>query len=317
MPVGRVLHCIDDAQNKVYFPTDSIVAPLHVAGEATAHVAVIGNEGMTGWSLSLAGEAAMRQTMVQCPGHAFRLDADVLHRESRRNAHFYTLLLRYSRVLIGQMAQAVACNSRHPLEQRLCRWLLLTLDRVASPELPLREEVVEKVLGAPRDQIHETLQTFATLGVIQRGPDHLAVPDRRRLELGSCECYSQMRGEADPAQQPKVDKLIDAFPELTNAVVDGLNSDEQSDLIKQLQGALIRGVSYDIDADAASISLVAMYSPRAIQRNVFASAHGRRIPIECQFWTNLDIDHFGRITAIEIMHPPEALRKKLQARARS
>lgn len=316
MPVGRVLDSSDGPLRDVYFPTDSVVAPLHAArDDAMAQIAVIGKEGIVGCTLLVAGEAALKQTVVQCAGHAFRLGGDVLKRECELNSEFYALLLRYTQALVAQMAQTLACNLNHPLEQRLCRWLLLTLDRVPSNQLPLKQEVIEKVMGEPGERVGETLHAFDTLGVIQRGPESLTVPDRRRLELAACECYSIVRSESEVPQPRGADKLMDLFPDLVSAVVNGLSSIDQGEFIKQLRGALVRGVEYDLDADCASISLTAVYSPRAVKRNVYASAHGRKIPIECQYWVNLDTDSFGRITAIEIMHPPAPLKQRIQTRA--
>jgi CRP-like cAMP-binding protein len=318
MPLGRVLYDSAGPLQEVHFPTDAVVAPLHAArDDATAQIAVIGNEGMAGCTLFVAGEAAMRETVVQCAGHAFRLSGEVLQRECSRNTHLYALLLRYTQALIAQMAQTVSCNLHHPLEQRLCRWLLLTLDRLSSNELPIQQEVIEKVMGESRDRVSETLDAFDALGVIQRGPERLTVPDRRRLELAACECYSIVRSENEPPRARGAEKLMDVFPELVSAVVNGLSSTDQGEFIKQLRGALVRGVDYDLDADSANILLAAVYSPRAVKRNVFASAHGRKIPIECQYWVNLDTDPFGRITAIEILHPPKALKQKIMLRARA
>ena len=317
MPLGRIMNSPDSPLQDVHFPTDSVVAPLHAArDEATAQIAVIGNEGMLGCTLFVAGEAALKQTVVQCAGHAFRLSGEVLKQECNRNTELYALLLRYTQALLAQMTQTVECNLNHPLEQRLCRWLLLTLDRVHSNELPLKQDVIEKVMGEPRERVSETLHAFDALGVIQRGPERLTVPDRHRLELAACQCYSIVRSETDPPQPREAEKLMDLFPDLVSAVVNGLSSTDQGEFIKQLRGALVRGVDYDLDADSASISLAGVYSPRAVKRNVFASAHGRKIPIECQYWVNLDTDSFGRITAIEIMHPPAPLKEKIQSRAR-
>jgi hypothetical protein len=315
LPLGRLLHEADGPIDNVHFPTDSVLAPLHTVREdATAQIAVIGSEGMAGCALFVAGEAALTRTVVQCAGHAYRLRGSVLQQECRCNEQLYAMLLRYTQALISQMALTLACNLHHPLEQRLCRWLLLTLDRMASNHLPIPKEVIEKVMGEPGERVTETLHAFDTLGVIRQDREGLTVPDRRRLELASCNCYSTVRGELDPPQRGL--KLIDAFPDLTYAVTDGLSSPDQGEFITQLQSALVRGVTYDLDADSAIISLAAVSAPRAVKRNVFASAHGRKIPIECRFWVNLDTDTFGRITAIEIMHPPEPLKQAIRARAK-
>ncbi len=316
MPLGDVLYGSGSLQD-VHFPISAVVAPLHLAGdEATAQIAVIGREGMAGCSLLVGEHAALAQTVVQCPGYAFRLSGQILHQECARSIQLYAQMLRYTQILIAQMAQTVVCNANHPLEQRLCRWLLLTLDRVPSAELPVKQEVIEKVMGAPRDRVDETLQAFNALGVIQQSPGRLTVPDRRKLELATCECYSVVRGEAEPLQQSSAEKLADAFPDLLRALVDGLSETHQDNLVRQLETALLRRIDFDFDADAGTIALAAVYSPVAAKRNVFAAAHGRRIPVECRYWVNLDTDHFGRITAIEILHPPSQLREEIMNRAR-
>jgi CRP-like cAMP-binding protein len=312
MPVGHVLYGSGGPVNEVHFPTDSVIAPLQVAkNDVTVQIAVIGNEGMAGCAVFVAGEAALKQAVVQCAGHAFRLSSDVLREEYGRNAEFYCMLLRYTQALIAQVTQTVACNLKHPLEQRLCRWLLLTLDRVTSNRLPIKQEVIEKVMGEPSERVSETLHAFDALGVIQQSDGQLIVPDRHKLERASCDCYSSVRSVIGPTQPQPALKLIDTFPELTNALVDGLSSFEQIDFIKQLEDALVSGVKYDRDADAASISLVPVHSARTVKRNVVATAHRRKIPIECRYWVNLDIDGFGRVTAIEIMRPPAALKEEL------
>lgn len=317
MPLGRVLYDADDPLSDVHFPTDAIIAPLHVARDhATVQIAVVGNEGMTGLALLVGGQTAPTQAVVQCPGYAFRLSAQALQREYARHGFLHALLLRYAQALIAQMTQTLVCHLQHSLEQRLCRWLLLTLDRVPSNHLPIRQEVIEKVMGAPGQRVNETLHAFDSLGAIQRNPQQLTVRDRRKLELASCDCYSVVRDGVGRARPQKMERLIDAFPVLASALVNGLSAANHQDFIRQLQGALVGGVTIDLEADAGNIALVAAVSPRrAVKRNIFAAAHGRRIPIECQYWVNLDTDSYGKITAIEILHPPKPLRDRMTARA--
>ncbi len=317
MPVGGVLYESDAPVHHVHFPINAVVAQLHVASDdRTAQIAVIGNEGIAGCSLLVGEEAALLQTVVQCSGYAFRLNGRTLQREISRNGHLYAVLLRFTQLLIAQMAQTLVCNSNHSLEQRLCRWLLLTLDRMQSNQLPVKQEVIETVMGARSEQVSEILRIFDTLGAIQRGPERLTVSDRRKLELAACGCYSAVRGEAELPQRPSAEKLADAFPELLRALVEGLSDTHQDNLVKQLEGALLRGIDFDLDADAGTIGLVTVYAPRAVKRNIFAAAHGRRIPVECGYWVNLDTDPFGRITVIEILHPPSPLREQMMERAR-
>lgn len=317
MPLGDVLYGSGRSLEDVHFPISAVVAPLHPAGRhRTAQIAVIGKEGMAGCSLRVGEDAALAQTVVQCPGYAFRLSGQILHQECARSVYLYAQVLRYTQVLIAQMAQTVVCNANHSLEQRLCRWLLLTLDRVQSTHLPVKQEVIERVMGAPRGRINETLRAFDALGVIERSPERLTVSDRRKLELAACECYSAVRSEAEPLQQSGAEKLADAFPDLLGALVDGLSETHQDNLVRQLEGALVRGIDFDFDADAGTIALAAVDSPGAVRRNIFAAAHWRRIPVECRYWVNLDTDHLGRITAIEILHPPSRLREEIMSRAR-
>jgi hypothetical protein len=317
MPPGDVLYGSGGSHGDVHFPISAVVAPLQQASDdRTAQIAVIGKEGMAGCSLLVGEEPALAQTVVQCPGYAFRLRGQILHQECARSAQLYALVLRYTQVLIEQMSQTVVCNSNHSLEQRLCRWLLLTLDRVQSTQLPVKQEVIEKVMGAPPERVDETLQAFDSLGVIQRGPEHLTVSDRRKLELASCECYSAVCGEGEPPQRSSAEKLADAFPDLLRALVDGLSETHQDNLVRQLETALLRRIDFDFDADAGKIALAAVHSPGAVKRNIFAAAHGRTIPVECRYWVNLDTDRLGRITAIEILHPPSQLREEIMNRAR-
>ncbi|MEP6885555.1 MAG: Crp/Fnr family transcriptional regulator [Gammaproteobacteria bacterium] len=317
MPTGAVLYDSGDPLRDVHFPIDTVVAPLHVSkDERTAQIAVIGNDGMAGCSLQVGAHTALSETVVQCPGYAFRLSGPTLHQECARSGHLYGLVLRYTQLLIAHMVQTVVCNANHSLEQRLCRWLLLTMDRLPSNQLSIEQEVIEKVMGATPERVNETLEAFHSLGVIRRNLGRLTVADRHKLELAACECYSVLRTKVEPPQPPRTEKLADAFPDLLLALIDGLNATDQDDLVKQLEGALLRRVDFDLDADAGSIGLVAMYSPRAVRRNIFAGVHGRKIPVECQYWVNLDTDAFGRVTGIEILHPPSPLRGEMMDRAR-
>ena len=316
MPLGRVLCQSCHPLQDVYFPTSAVVAPLHaVRDDAVAQVAVIGNEGVAGLALLLGGEATASRAVVQFPGHAFRLNGPLLQREYARYGALHGLLLRYTQALLAQMAQTVVCHTNHSPDQRLCRWLLLTLDRVASDHLPIEADLIEQVLGVPAGRVNQTLQAFAALGAIQQSSTQLTVRDRSRLEQASCECYSMVRGEFDRLLPRRMENLIDVFPSLTSTLINGLSASTQREFISQLQGALVRAVTFDLDTDTCSIALEADQFPSGARRPVGGARHAKRIPVECRYWANLDADPLGRILAIDILRPPPSLKDELLARA--
>jgi CRP-like cAMP-binding protein len=316
MPLGRVLCEHSHPLQDVYFPTSAVVAPLRVVkDDAVAQVAVIGNDGVAGLSLNVGGETTAARAVVQFPGHAFRLNAQLLQREYARYGALHGLLLRYTQALLAQMAQTMVCHANHPLEQRLCRWLLLTLDRVAANRVPIEPYLIEQVLGASAERVKEALQVLGALGVIQQSPDELIVRDRPGLEQAACECYSAVRTEFARLLPRRMENLIDVFPSLTSTLINGLSASTQREFITQLQGALVRGVSFDVDTDTCSIALEAEQTPDGVRRNGGRARHARRIPVECQYWANLDADPLGRILGIDILRPPALLKEELLARA--
>jgi CRP-like cAMP-binding protein len=316
MPLGRVLCEHSHPLQDVYFPTTAVVAPLRaVQDDAVAQVAVIGNDGVAGLSLIMGGETTAARAVVQFPGHAFRLNAQLLQREYARYGALHGLLLRYTQALLAQMAQTVECHMNHPLEQRVCRWLLLTLDRTASNRLPIESDLIEQVLGAPGERVNETLQALGALGVIQQSPEELIVRDRPGLERASCDCYAAVRTEFARLLPRRMENLIDVFPGLTSTLINGLSASTQREFIAQLQSALVRAVIFDPETDTCSIALEAEQFPPGVRRTSGRARHARRIPVECQYWANLDADPLGRILGIDILRPPPPLKEELLARA--
>jgi uncharacterized protein YuzE len=318
MPPRQILYDGDTPLEDVYFPTDAVIAPLHqVAGDAWAQIAVIGNEGVTGLGLSLGGKAAMMRALVQCPGHAFQLGARLLQQECARHGALYRLLLRYRQALLAQMGQTLACRANHSLDQRLCRWLLLSLDRVGANQLPIQPEFIRTVLGVSGDEIRGSLQTLDSLGLLRQGPEHLLVPDRRRLEQASCECYSWVRDEFERLLPPHRDKLMDGVPSLASALINGMSAANQRELITQVQNALVVAVTFDPDADTYYVDLESEESQQPVQGSRVDTRQAKRTPIECACWVNIDTDRLGRIVTIEVMHPPPPLKNEMMSLVKS
>ncbi|BAL24329.1 transcriptional regulator, Crp/Fnr family [Azoarcus sp. KH32C] len=185
----------------VYFPIDVIVSLLYVMEDgASAEIAVVGNEGIVGVSLFMGGETTPSRAIVRSAGHAYRLKAQVLKAEfdrvgGRRSGALHHLLLRYTQALLTQMAQTAACNRHHSLEQQLCRWLLLSLDRVPANELILTQELIANMLGVRREGVTEAAGKLQKAGLIEYRRGHITVLDRGRLEAQSCECYAVVKKE--------------------------------------------------------------------------------------------------------------------------
>ena len=189
-PGGRLRH--------VYFPTTSIVSLLYVMEDgASAEIAVVGNEGILGIALFMGGETTPSRAVVQSAGHGYRLRAQVLKREFNRNGAMMHLLLRYTQALITQMAQTAVCNRHHSVEQQLCRWLLLTLDRIPSGELVMTQELIANMLGVRREGVTEAAGKLQKAGVIIYRRGHIKVLDRPGLEKEVCECYAVVKKEFD------------------------------------------------------------------------------------------------------------------------
>src|SRR5580698_1186348 len=198
MPLGKVLYESGDLLRYVYFPTNCIVSLLYVlANGASAEISVVGNEGMIGIALFMGGETTPSRAIVQSAGSAFRLVGQQLKDEFHRNGEVQLLLLRYTQALITQMAQTAVCNRHHTVDQQLCRWLLLSLDRLASNQLVMTQELIANMLGVRREGVTEAAGKLHKLGVIRYARGRITVLDRPRLEHMSCECYSVVRRETD------------------------------------------------------------------------------------------------------------------------
>jgi CRP-like cAMP-binding protein len=198
MPLGTVLYESGILLNHVYFPTTSIVSLLYVMADgASAEIAVVGNEGVIGVSLFMGGETTPSRAVVQSAGHAYRLSGQLLKEEFTRAGAMQHLLLRYTQALITQMAQTAVCNRHHSLDQQLCRWLLLSLDRLASNELAMTQELIANMLGVRREGVTEAAGRLQNAGLIEYRRGHITVIDREGLEARTCECYAVVKKESD------------------------------------------------------------------------------------------------------------------------
>jgi len=182
----------------VYFPTTAIVSLLYVLENgASAEIAVVGNEGIVGISLFMGGGSTPNRAVVQSAGTGFRLPAEALKAEFNRAGPVLHLLLRYTQALITQMAQTAVCNRHHSLDQQLCRWLLLSLDRLTGDEIVMTQELISNMLGVRREGVTEAALHLQAAGVIRYARGHITVLDRQKLEQRSCECYAVVKKEYD------------------------------------------------------------------------------------------------------------------------
>ena len=198
MPLGKVLYESGVALSHVYFPTTAIVSLLYVMEDgASAEIAVVGQEGIVGISLFMGGESTPSRAVVQSAGQAFRLTAKLMMQEFNRAGPVLHLLLRYTQALITQMAQTAVCNRHHSLDQQLCRWLLLSLDRLHSAEIVMTQELIANMLGVRREGVTEAAGHLQKAGLIRYRRGHITVLDRTRLEERACECYAVVKKEYD------------------------------------------------------------------------------------------------------------------------
>jgi CRP-like cAMP-binding protein len=198
MPLGAVIYESGARLRHIYFPTDSIVSLLYVLKDgASAEIAVVGNDGAVGVSLFMGGESTPSRAVVQSAGSAFRLSRTRLKQEFERHGSLLTVLLRYTQSLITQMAQTAVCNRHHALDQQLCRWMLLSLDRLESNELNMTQELISNMLGVRREGVTEAAGRLQKLGVIRYSRGKITVLDRPKLETLSCECYGVVKRESD------------------------------------------------------------------------------------------------------------------------
>jgi CRP-like cAMP-binding protein len=198
MPLGKVLFESGSPITHVYFPTTSIVSLLHVMEDgASAEIAVVGYEGLVGIALFMGGISTPSRAVVQSAGRGFRLKADVMKQAFNRAGPMMHLLLRYTQALITQKAQTAACNRHHSLDQQLCRWLLLSLDRLRGNELVMTQELIANMLGVRREGVTEAAGHLQQAGLIRYQRGHITALDRAGIEQRSCECYAVVKKEYD------------------------------------------------------------------------------------------------------------------------
>jgi CRP-like cAMP-binding protein len=198
MPLGQVLYESGVTLAYVYFPITAIVSLLYVMENgASAEIAVVGNEGIVGVSLFMGGESTPSRAVVQSAGHGCRLKAGLMKEEFDKAGPVLHLLLRYTQALITQMAQTAVCNRHHSLDQQLCRWLLLSLDRLQGAELVMTQELIANMLGVRREGVTEGALKLQKSGLIRYSRGHITVLDRKGLESRTCECYAVVKREYD------------------------------------------------------------------------------------------------------------------------
>lgn len=198
MPLGMILYESGEKMRHIYFPTDSIVSLLYVMKDgASAEIAVVGNEGAIGVALFMGGETTPSRAIVQSAGSAYRLDRKRLKVEFDRHGQMLHVLLRYTQSLITQMAQTAVCNRHHSVNQQLCRWLLLSLDRLQSDELKMTQELIANMLGVRREGVTAAAGELQRVGAIRYSRGRITVLNRAKLERLSCECYAVVKKESD------------------------------------------------------------------------------------------------------------------------
>src|SRR4029079_13792054 len=203
MPLGMVLYEAGEALSHIYFPTDAIVSLLYIMKDgASAEIAVVGNEGAVGVSLFMGGETTPSRAIVQSAGSAYQLSGRRLKEEFERHGQLLHVLLRYTQALITQMSQTAVCNRHHSIDQQLCRWLLLSLDRLSSNRLEMTQELIADMLGARREGVTVAAHKLQDLRVVRYTREKSTVLDRPKLEKLSCECYAVVKKETDRLQSP-------------------------------------------------------------------------------------------------------------------
>lgn len=205
LPLGKVLYESGNKMTHVYFPTTAIVSLLYVLEDgSSAEIAVVGHEGVVGISLFMGGESTPSRAVVQSAGRGYRLRGARIKEEFARSGPVMHLMLRYTQALITQMAQTAVCNRHHSLDQQLCRWLLLSLDRLDGADLVMTQELIANMLGVRREGVTEAAGKLQKLGLIRYTRGHIHVLDRAGLEARVCECYAVVKKEYDrllPNQQ--------------------------------------------------------------------------------------------------------------------
>ncbi|MGO4581231.1 Crp/Fnr family transcriptional regulator [Cupriavidus sp. 2TAF22] len=198
LPLGHVIYESGDRLDHVYFPTTSIISLLYVMEDgASAEIAIVGNEGIVGVALFMGGETTPSRAIVQSAGRAYKLSGAAMKQEFNRGGPMQRLLLRYTQSLITQMAQTAVCNRHHSIDQQLCRWLLLSMDRLPSNELRMTQELIANMLGVRRSGVTEAALKLQSAGLIRYRHGHIEVLDRPGLEQRVCECYAVVKQECD------------------------------------------------------------------------------------------------------------------------
>ena len=198
LDLGAVIYESGGELRHVYFPTTAIVSLLYLMENgASAEIAVVGNDGIVGVALFMGGESMPNRAVVQSAGHAYRLNGPSLKEEFRRGGALQRLLLRYTQALLTQMAQTAVCNRHHSVDQQLCRWLLLSLDRLPTSELAMTQELIANMLGVRREGVTEAAGKLQKAGLIRYSRGRITVLDRPALERQACECYQVVRKETD------------------------------------------------------------------------------------------------------------------------
>ena len=201
VPVGKVLYEPGQALSEVYFPIDSIVCLLYeMENGASAEISLVGNEGLVGIAVFMGGESTPSQAIVQNAGHAYRISAPLFRSEFDNNSEMRMQMLRYTQSVITQMAQTAFCNRHHTVDQQLCRWLLLTQDRLSGNRLTMTQELMANMLGVRREGVNEAAGKLQKMGVIEYHRGEIRVLDRPELEKQCCECYAVAKHETDRLQ---------------------------------------------------------------------------------------------------------------------
>jgi len=198
MRLGEVIYESGTALEHVYFPTNCIISLLYVMEDgASAEIAIVGCEGMVGVALFMGGESTPSRAVVQSAGPAYRLNGKLVKQEFIRAGAMQYLLLRYTQALLTQMAQTAVCNRHHSVDQQLCRWLLLSLDRLDSNDLTMTQELIANMLGVRREGVTEAAGKLQAAGLIRYSRGHITVLNRPMLEARACECYAVVKKEFD------------------------------------------------------------------------------------------------------------------------
>ncbi|WP_205676651.1 Crp/Fnr family transcriptional regulator [Aquitalea aquatilis] len=204
LPLGKTLYESGHTLSHVYFPVTAIVSLLYVMENGdSAEIAVVGNEGIVGIALFMGGESTPSRAVVQSGGSGYRLPAKIIRQEFDRSLPFMHLLLRYTQALITQMSQTAVCNRHHSLDQQLCRWLLLSLDRLQGNELCMTQELIANMLGVRREGVTNAALNLQREGVISYSRGHIKVLDREALESRTCECYAVVKKEYERLLPPR------------------------------------------------------------------------------------------------------------------